>query len=45
MLGLARVLAIAIRAGVMTIPESPRSLVIEGRFEEAKRVLTKTSKE
>ncbi|KAK3439197.1 hypothetical protein EUGRSUZ_C03839 [Eucalyptus grandis] len=40
MLGLAGVPAIAI-----TMPELPRWLVMEGRFEEAKRVLIKTSED
>ncbi|RDX63208.1 Polyol transporter 5, partial [Mucuna pruriens] len=43
MLGLAALPAIGISLGVIVMPESPRWLLIKGRFEDAKRVLLKIS--
>ncbi|RDX95595.1 Polyol transporter 5, partial [Mucuna pruriens] len=43
MLGVAALPAIAVALGVLAMPESPRWLVVKGRFEEAKRVLIRTS--
>ncbi|XP_051152471.1 polyol transporter 5-like [Andrographis paniculata] len=43
MLGLAGVPAVAIAAGVLAMPESPRWLVMKGRMADAKNVLLKTS--
>ncbi|KAE9600306.1 hypothetical protein Lal_00046189 [Lupinus albus] len=43
MLGLAALPAIAVALGVLAMPESPRWLVVKGRFEEARKVLIKTS--
>ncbi|XP_027358635.1 probable polyol transporter 6 [Abrus precatorius] len=43
MLGLASLPAIAVALGVLAMPESPRWLVMKGRFEEAKQVLIRTS--
>ncbi|KAK6236326.1 Major facilitator [Theobroma cacao] len=43
MLGLAALPAFAVALGVTVMPESPRWLVMKGRFVEAKRVLIKTS--
>ncbi|KAG5134398.1 hypothetical protein JHK82_025586 [Glycine max] len=43
MLGLAALPAIAVALGVLGMPESPRWLVVKGRFEEAKQVLIRTS--
>ncbi|PSS01880.1 Polyol transporter like [Actinidia chinensis var. chinensis] len=43
MLGLAAAPAVAVAAGVMVMPESPRWLVMKGQIAEARRVLTKTS--
>ncbi|CAL0322187.1 unnamed protein product [Lupinus luteus] len=43
MLGLAAIPAIVVALGVLAMPESPRWLVVKGRFEEARKVLIKTS--
>ncbi|TYH65778.1 hypothetical protein ES332_D06G078800v1, partial [Gossypium tomentosum] len=43
MLGLAALPVGAVALGVIAMPESPRWLVMKGRFVEAKRVLLKTS--
>lgn len=43
MLGLAALPSIAVALGVLAMPESPRWLVVKGRFEEAKQVLIRTS--
>ncbi|KAJ8749813.1 hypothetical protein K2173_013216 [Erythroxylum novogranatense] len=43
MLGLAAFPALAVALGVMVMPESPRWLVMKGRFGEAMQVLGKTS--
>ncbi|XP_019457481.1 PREDICTED: polyol transporter 5-like isoform X2 [Lupinus angustifolius] len=43
MLGLAAIPALAVALGVLAMPESPRWLVVKGRFEEARKVLIKTS--
>ncbi|KAL5768842.1 hypothetical protein ACOSQ2_015625 [Xanthoceras sorbifolium] len=43
MLGLAALPAIFVALGVMAMPESPRWLVMKGRFAEAKQVLIKIS--
>ncbi|KAK8682864.1 hypothetical protein V6N13_038946 [Hibiscus sabdariffa] len=43
MLGLAALPAGAVALGVIVMPESPRWLVMKGRFVEARRVLIKTS--
>ncbi|TKY44640.1 Polyol transporter 5 [Spatholobus suberectus] len=43
MLGVAALPAIAVALGVLAMPESPRWLVVKGRFEEAKQVLIRTS--
>lgn len=43
MLGLAAFPAIVVALGVMVMPESPHSLVMKGRYDEAKQVLIKTS--
>ncbi|KAJ0031167.1 hypothetical protein Pint_13176 [Pistacia integerrima] len=43
MLGFAALPAIAVALGVMVMPESPRWLIMKGRFAEAKLALIKTS--
>ncbi|XP_061348386.1 probable polyol transporter 6 [Gastrolobium bilobum] len=43
MLGVAAVPAIVVALGVLAMPESPRWLVVKGRFQEAKQVLIRTS--
>lgn len=43
MLGVSALPAIAVALGVLAMPESPRWLVVKGRFEEAKQVLIRTS--
>eukprot|EP00257_Ricinus_communis_P014163 XP_015571771.1 polyol transporter 5 isoform X1 [Ricinus communis] len=43
MLGLAAFPAIIVALGVMMMPESPRWLVMKGRFGDAKKVLARTS--
>ncbi|XVE54273.1 hypothetical protein DITRI_Ditri03aG0067500 [Diplodiscus trichospermus] len=43
MLGLAALPALAVALGVIVMPESPRWLVMKGRFAEAKNALIKTS--
>uniref|UniRef100_A0A2C9W5A1 Major facilitator superfamily (MFS) profile domain-containing protein n=2 Tax=Manihot esculenta TaxID=3983 RepID=A0A2C9W5A1_MANES len=43
MLGLAALPAILVALGVLVMPESPRWLVMKGRFDDAKQVLIKTS--
>lgn len=43
MLGFAAIPAIGIALGVMSMPESPRWLVMKGKIAEAKKVLMKTS--
>lgn len=43
MLGLAGIPAVGVGLGVLTMPESPRWLVMKGKSEEAKKVLIKIS--
>ncbi|XWS70670.1 hypothetical protein CRYUN_Cryun03dG0066700 [Craigia yunnanensis] len=43
MLGLAGLPAIGIGFGVLVMPESPRWLVMKGRYDEAKKIMLKTS--
>ncbi|WVZ15317.1 hypothetical protein V8G54_012883 [Vigna mungo] len=43
MLGVAVFPAFAVALGVLAMPESPRWLVVKGRYEEAKQVLIRTS--
>lgn len=43
MLGVAALPSIAVALGVLAMPESPRWLVVKGKFEEAKQILIRTS--
>ncbi|CAL5186482.1 unnamed protein product [Lathyrus oleraceus] len=43
MLGLAALPAVFVALGVLSMPESPRWLIMKGRYEEAKQVLIRTS--
>ncbi|XP_058763289.1 polyol transporter 5-like [Vicia villosa] len=43
MLGLAALPAVFVALGVLAMPESPRWLIMKGRYEEAKQVLIRTS--
>jgi len=43
MLGVSAFPAVAVALGVLAMPESPRWLVVKGRYEEAKQVLIRTS--